>query len=450
MIILGEEQEKALSLVQNFILNDDSPAFLLCGAAGTGKTATTNELIQWLQRVNIPYTLCAPTHKAALVLSRATEREAITIHSLLALSPKLDIFALDFNNLLFHSKTDQTKMCYKGLVICDEASMINDDLYELLLRRCQEFQNKILFLADFKQIQPVNQDSLSKIVHTIPCFTLNKIWRQSEKNALLPILSVLREHSVSHFDEALGEEGSLYVTSDPKEFIKQAGTALKKGIKDGDILETKVLCYTNDRVRAYNELFHKGLFGNKEYYKGEFLIGCENVTFAGFKFYNSMDYIVCSEPQPIMINIPNFGQLPGFNLELYDSLTNDSEWVPILSKEISRDYFDALGSKIEDYRQKAVSYGSLNKAKAGFFWRQYYAMINSFASPIDFYYEGRLIRKKTFDYSYAITTHRSQGSSLSSVFVDMRNINGCADPAVHRQLQYVALSRTRKNVLIYQ
>ena len=77
-------------------------------------------------------------------------------------------------------------------------------------------------------------------------------------------------------------------------------------------------------------------------------------------------------------------------------------------------------------------------------------MINSFASPIDMYYDGRLIRKKSFDYSYAITTHKSQGSSLDNVLVDMRNINSCSDENVRRQLQYVALSRTRKDALIYQ
>ena len=77
-------------------------------------------------------------------------------------------------------------------------------------------------------------------------------------------------------------------------------------------------------------------------------------------------------------------------------------------------------------------------------------MINSFTTPIDFYYDGRLIRKKSFDYAYAVTVHRSQGSSYNNVLVDMRNINSCSDEAVHRQLQYVALSRTRKDVLLYQ
>jgi len=45
---------------------------------------------------------------------------------------------------------------------------------------------------------------------------------------------------------------------------------------------------------------------------------------------------------------------------------------------------------------------------------------------------------------------RMQGSSYNEVFVDIRNINSCMDEAVRRQLQYVALSRTRHNAFIFQ
>jgi ATP-dependent exoDNAse (exonuclease V) alpha subunit len=77
-------------------------------------------------------------------------------------------------------------------------------------------------------------------------------------------------------------------------------------------------------------------------------------------------------------------------------------------------------------------------------------MLGSFTTPIDLYYDGRLIRKKSFDYSYALTAYKSQGSSYNNVLVDIRNINICKDEQIKRQLQYVALSRTRNNVLIYQ
>ena len=450
-ITLGEEQEQALKMMQDFLRERKKPSCLYYGSAGTGKSILVNYLINWCEQECISYTLCAPTHKAALVLSRYTNREATTIHKLLALSPNINIFELDFRNLLFLSNKNPGLIPYNGVVICDEASMINDDLYETLLAKCQERKTQIIFTGDFKQLQPVKQDYITKIIEVEPKFELTKIWRQSSENALLPVLQTLRNSALNRFDERIGTEGSLYVTSDPKEFMLEAGKSLKKSIKDYDVLGSKVLCYTNDRVDAYNKAFHKILFGPEEYYKGEFLIGCENLEFNHFQFYNSMDYIIIDDPVKTELAIPYFGRLPAWSFELYDSLTKRSERISILSRDISRDYYDSLTNKIEYYRYTAVEFSSQgNKMKASYYWRKYFEMVNSFTSPIDLYYDGRLIRKKSFGYSYAITSHKSQGSSYNEVFVDMRNINSCRDEAVRRQLQYVALSRTRHNAVIYQ
>lgn len=450
-LTLGEEQETALAMMKKFIVDKQSPAFLYYGSAGTGKSILVNFLIKYLEGNGISYTLCAPTHKAALVLSRYTDREAITLHKLLSLSPKLDIFALDFNNLLFNSRGYSPDMPYNGVIICDESSMINDDLYELLLTKAGEFQNQIIFTGDFAQLQPVKQDNVTKIFETSPRFELTKIWRQSSENGLLPVLQTLRSSFIPRFDTSVGTEGSLLTTSSMPEFLKTAKSQFRRAIKNSDILETKILCFTNARVRSYNNAMHKVLFGEEqEYHKGEFLIGCENLEFNKCKFYNSMDYIVVSDPTPTDLIIPHFMTLPGIRIELYDSLTKKSENISILSKNISKDYLEQLSSKIESIRQQAVSEAVLNKRKASFYWRKYYEMVGSFTTPFDLYFDGRLIRKKSFDYSYAISTHKSQGSTFNNVLVDMKDINSCIDEAVRRQLQYVALSRTKDTALIYQ
>lgn len=451
-IILGEDQEKALNMVIKFINDHKEPACLYYGSAGTGKSVLVNYIIDWCERNRIQYALCAPTHKAALVLERYTEREAVTLHKLLSLSPNLDIFALDFRNLMFKCNGNVTSIPKRGIVICDESSMINNDLYSCLIAQVQEQDSQIIFTGDFAQLQPVKQDFLSKVIHTQPCVELQKIYRQSDKNGFIDVLQTLRTHSMKHFDNCIGEEGSLLVTSDMKEFLKEAKIALAKAMKKGDILSTKILCYTNDRVKAYNQAIHQAFFGKDcQYHKGEFLIGCENLEFNGFKFYNSMDYIIVNEPFKTEIHIPNFGSLPGISMELYDSLTKSSENISILSKDISKDYLESLSLKIEGYRQQAIQLKQLGeRQKANYYWKKYFEMMGSFTTPIDLYVDGRLIRKKSFDYSYAISTHKSQGSTFDSVFVDIRNINSCNDEAVRRQLQYVALSRTKKNVLIYQ
>ena len=40
-------------------------------------------------------------------------------------------------------------------------------------------------------------------------------------------------------------------------------------------------------------------------------------------------------------------------------------------------------------------------------WKEYYEINNSFTTPFNLYYDNRLIRKKSFDYGYASTVHKS-------------------------------------------
>ena len=57
---------------------------------------------------------------------------------------------------------------------------------------------------------------------------------------------------------------------------------------------------------------------------------------------------------------------------------------------------------------------------------------------------------KSFDnvaHSYAITTHKAQGSGINMVFLDIDDMRGCSDL---QKLQYTALTRTRETVFIPQ
>ena len=81
-------------------------------------------------------------------------------------------------------------------------------------------------------------------------------------------------------------------------------------------------------------------------------------------------------------------------------------------------------------------------------WGRYYELLDSFATPIDLVFDNRVIVKKSFDYGYAQSVHKSQGSNYDEIFIDWRNIKSCRDEEFKRQLQYVAMSRTRSNVYL--
>lgn len=447
MFELGEEQIQALQTIERFI-EGNSVVFSLTGPGGSGKSLLISELIKWLEDKGIDYCLCAPTHKAKTVLTYYSKREATTLHSLLSLSPKLDIINLDLRELEFKMGAPSNYIPYKGIVICDEASMISDDLYKLLIKSCKEFKCKILFVSDKCQLKPVNAERVSLVYTVKDSFNLTKIYRQANESALVPVLQELRKHIITKFETKEAPKGSLHCTSNFKDFFYICKTGIEAAIQKQDILEAKILAYTNSRVDKYNEYLTKKIFGDiNTYHKGEILTCFENIEMNRFKFWNAMDYIVKTEPKKININIANLMLLPGYNLSLYDTGSKCNVTIPILDPLIKDEDWFRLTNLIEHFRLKAIR---APKNKSGKYWSMYYGILNSFTSPKDLCIGDRLIRKKTFDRGYAITVHRAQGSTFNNVYIDMTDFSKCKDIETLRQLQYVAMSRAHQDVYMLQ
>jgi ATP-dependent exoDNAse (exonuclease V) alpha subunit len=448
-IKLGEGQERVLEQIIHFFKSEED-CFSLVGFAGTGKSLLIKYIIKYLEDNWIPYTLCAPTHKAKVVLERFTEREGVTLHKLLSLSPMIEIMNLDFKDLRFVMNSNLSSVPSRGVVICDEGSMVNDDLYDALLEKCKAKNTKLLIVGDIAQLRPVTAIKHSKVFDNPNKAILDKIYRQSFDSGLVEVLPILRESVINKFEDIGGNNGSIICYDNVRDFLIKSIPYFKKAIKNSDILETKILAYTNKRVDAFNIKIKEILFPNNEYNKFEFLTGTENLEYNNTKFWNSMDYIISDTPRKADVFIPGFICLPGYYLNLYNSSSKILEEVFILTKEIEKDYFDSLAYHIENVRIEAVVAKQKRNPHASKLWKEYYKLINSFTSPVDLYYSNRLIRKKSFDYGYASTTHRSQGSSINNVFIDMNNIKSCKDLEELRQLQYVAVSRAINDVHILQ
>ena len=447
---LGSEQEEALNKIQNFIRTSKNTAFSLTGAAGTGKTLCIKYLIDWIEDNGYLYTLCAPTHKAALVLKMYTERNTNTLHKLLSLSPNIQILDLDLRELEFVTSKPCDNIPYNGVVICDEASMINDDLFDLLVEKVSERNTKIIFVSDPAQLIPVKQSKKAKVYNLEDSYFLTKIYRQSDKNSILPILQRLRSTEIGRLDSCSGEDGKLIVDTEMKEFLNKAINEIKVAINTKNILHTKIVAYTNKRIELYNQVVRKFIFVESiEYNKNEILTAYENGTCDGTQYYNSMDYFIISAEE-VSRDLPYFTKVFGWELTLYDQYENSEFKIFIISRDHSSDLFEALAGTIETLRLRAIEAKKRKQRTSAKYWRMYYELIESFATPIDLFFDNRLIRKKSFDYGYATTVHKSQGSSYNNIFIDMRNIKTCKDSLVRRQLQYVALSRTRKDAFVLQ
>lgn len=407
-IILGEQQKQALDLITTF-LHSKKRVFSLVGYAGTGKTTIIRQMIDYLEDKSISYVLCAPTHKAKSAIRYNTERDAITIHQLLSLSPNVEIQDLDLRDLKFISNGYKVlSIPFDGVVICDESSMINDVLFNLMLEKCGHYNSKIIFVGDKAQLKPVNESNHSLVFNVKDTFELTQIYRQLGESGLSSVLPILREKSINRFSQALGKDGSLYCVNDAKALFTESIPRFIKAIAEKDIFEAKVLAYTNNRVEALNNKMRSILFPNSdEYYNGELLTAYENFTFGFSSYWNSMDYIIDDTPKETSIRIPHFIEMPGHLLSLYDAGNKSSGDIIILSKDLSPSYRSALGALIEESRLDAIEKKNRKDRGSGLAWKRYYEIINSFASPFHLYYDGRVVKKKTFDYGYACTVHKS-------------------------------------------
>lgn len=450
--ILGEEQQLAIDSIINFIKTSKEVAYSLVGYAGTGKTTIIKWLINYLEQNGIYYTLAAPTHKAKSVMKYATNREAMTIHQILQLTPNIEILDLDLRDLQFvMNKVKKTQIPYKGVLLCDESSMINDPLFNLLVSKAKGLEAKIIFIGDIAQLKPVKSLYSSLVFNTKDSFELTTVYRQSNESGLATVLPILRNNPIYNFNSAFGKDGSLICKSTPKDLFLEAIPCFREAIAKEDIFKAKMYAYTNNRSSALNNKMRSILFpGTDQYYSGEILTAYENFSYGDLDYWNSMDYIIASPPIKTEKNIPHVGIFPGFLLELYDTAEDSTGNVFILDKDTSSSTLLKLASVVESTRLAAIDLKERNDRRASLMWQKYYEIINSFTVPFDLYYDGRVIKKKTFDYGYASTVHKSQGSSIDNVFIDMKNIITCRDTMELRQLQYVSISRTRNNAYILQ
>jgi exodeoxyribonuclease V alpha subunit len=132
-----------------------NPLSIITGGPGTGKTTAINAIVDIYSRLyphNELY-LCAPTGRAAKRMSEATGREAKTIHRLLRYNPNTGGFEYSSDNPLPGP----------GLIIVDEASMIDVELAAVLLAAVNADGNdahQVVLVGDIDQLPSVGPGSV--------------------------------------------------------------------------------------------------------------------------------------------------------------------------------------------------------------------------------------------------------------------------------------------------
>lgn len=161
------DQRAVLSSFDAFLNDEAARAFILCGAAGTGKTTMLQEVAQNAKATGLGVRLTSPTGRASRILSEKTGLQAQTIHSLLFQPTKPD----DEGVVRLMPRRNEAER--PEIILVDEASMVGQrcnhedgDLLVLtespldgLRRYLSEGSagSKVVFIGDRFQLPPVKE-----------------------------------------------------------------------------------------------------------------------------------------------------------------------------------------------------------------------------------------------------------------------------------------------------
>ena len=167
---LTDDQRKAAEAFADWLTSPaDGTPFVLSGFAGSGKTFLSMRLLRMVEAQGLCWTVVAPTHKAVGVLRQALDLEGLqptwypsTIHRLLRLKLKRSADAE------VCEPTEQTGMALEnlGLVLIDEASMVDSTLLGIALQCAHPFKTRLVFVGDPAQLPPVGEDSSPCLLYT--------------------------------------------------------------------------------------------------------------------------------------------------------------------------------------------------------------------------------------------------------------------------------------------
>ena len=246
---------------------------IINGGPGTGKTTIIKAIISMYQEVNnlsfdalVEETkLLAPTGRASKRMSEATNMPASTIHRFL----KWDRESNSFN-------VDEYNKDYSKLIIIDEVSMIDLNLFASLLRGLTD-NIKLVLVGDFNQLPSVGAGNVlkdlieSSVVDTIE---LDTLYRQSEDSYINRLALEIKNNEVTNYLETKEDYtflkcNSYYINDSIKEIVKKI---LEKGYDYKDIqLMAPMYIGVNGIDRLNKEL--QDVFNPKDTYKKEVSFG---------------------------------------------------------------------------------------------------------------------------------------------------------------------------------
>jgi exodeoxyribonuclease V alpha subunit len=389
-IELTDEQLHAIENFKNYRFT------ILTGAGGCGKTSSVLGIINVCKDLNLTTTLLAPTGSASLRLSETTHQEASTIHL----------------------KCLRDRTINTDVLICDETSMVDLDVFAMMLGCIDNPKIRIVLIGDKFQLASVSYgtvfaDLISSDV--IPTTSLTKVFRYGNSGIAYAGANTRQGKDFFNDDVVKNKNDHLNIINDwdfyerdtdeeiTSTVVDLYGKLRKKGIKKNDILI----------LSAYN----KGDCGT--YVINNLIQSAWNPPKANEKIFER--------------KVPHFGKI---TFRVGDRVINTKNNYSALTYDAWNEIQQSNGTLTEDDMEKTVIY---NGQRGDVVEIRDDIMIVKFDEQL-------IVFDKLLVYNlllaYSISCHKSQGNEIPYV---INVVSPSHNRLMTKNLMYVANTRAKKH-----
>lgn len=457
---MNTDQRIAFERLLTFILDkDDHRIFVLKGWAGTGKTFCISLLVNYILDDVYPskdwykIAVTGPTNKSVRVIKQASglyspRLSFQTIHKLLGLKERITMdgkqeFVAD-HETGFKPAINSTK-----LLIIDEVSMLNDDLFKKVIERRDK--TKIICMGDPAQIPPVGRPDCIPFMdelleeYGIKTLQLNTIMRQKLDNPIISSSVLIRENigrpvSLVPFENMVNDrgEGIEFININDAEVRRSFSDILAKYFKTEEFEKNsefcKVIAWRNKTVATMNGIVRKVIYGEDaltaKILKGEKLIANNPIIWQSEILFSTNDEFTVKNYEiltaRVLIN-RQIIEIRYYETEvtyLDDNREECVEVINILHESSELDFNKAANF----LKSEAIAKKGKDKS-----WIAYYDFLRTYADV---------------NFAYAISCHKSQGSTYNTTFVLEDDIDMNWDVIERNRIKYTAYTRASKKIYV--
>lgn len=460
-------QISALDRMRDFAFQRDDITFLLEGGAGVGKTWLMAQFIKSLQdngdRLKI--VVAAPTHKACRVIRGKLSAQGVrwvfkprgevpyshvvvdTTAALLGVRPVIVDDQTEEEQVFASTGDGSLRKLNPDLLVIDEVSMVSqDDLY--MIGEAATFgQIRVIAVGDRGQLPPVKKRPLDFDNDFHQYSSLTEIVRQEADSAIIKMAWAIRD---GEDWKGVSGKGVRRVDDVGGEFLKQVAVP-----DDDEALRSVFIAYRNKVVNEIQDLACKKLYGHGrlDFCEGELVLS----GMAGYKVVDTMrgprfDQVVAVADQlrivefypdmreevygtPVLLQRVDLPEgAPNREFETYylseselmdrnHPFNKEKTRLLIQAKELQANLKRARADRNATEYQKDMLDRDRRRA-----WSEYFA------------HQKRII---SFSHPFAITSHKSQGSTYKDVYADTEDLEQFNPKAL-----YVAVTRPKEMLTI--